>query len=255
MSGVPKYKNGGKSMFKNTCDYINQNEDILAWILLLPALLMIFGLIGYPFIRAVYLSFTESYLGLANKFIGIKNYINVFNNPTFKLAFLNTFIFTISAVIFKLIFGLAMAVTLNQKIPYRNLLRALYFLPWVTPGIVSVLTWKWMFSFNNGLINYLLLHLNILNEPVMWLGTRANALLALIITNVWRGIPFFGISILASLQTIPNDLYEVAKIDGANVFHSFIYVTLPSLKPIIILTLLGASPRGFLIHRTSPFYS
>lgn len=211
-------------------------EVRLAWILLLPMLIILFGFLAYPFVRSIDFSFYRALIGFKRKFVGIQNYIDVFNSFEFRVAFANTIIYSFSAVALKLLFGLIMALTLNTKIPMRNFFRGLLFLPWITPAIVTVLTWKWMFDSGSGLVNFLLLNLHIIDKPIFWLGSRGTAMFTAILANVWIGIPFFGISILASLQTAPTELYEVAELDGANAVQRFIAITFPWISGVVIIT-------------------
>jgi multiple sugar transport system permease protein len=212
------------------------NEDSkLAYVLLSPVLLYLLAVMVLPFGWAVYLSFTNKAVGTPATFIGLKNYIDLMKDSLFWKVAWNTLLFTIVAVIGKTVFGMVMALVLNEKIVCRNLFRVLLFLPWTIPTIVSVFTWQWIYSDVGGVLNYILTKTGILDHQVGWLATPSLAMFSVILVNVWRGIPFMGIAILAGLQTISREMYEAAMLDGAGAIKRFIYMTLPSVKEVTIL--------------------
>lgn len=212
------------------------NEDSkLAYVLLSPVLLYLLAVMVLPFGWAVYLSFTNKAVGTPATFIGLKNYIDLMKDSLFWKVAWNTLLFTIVAVIGKTVFGMVMALVLNEKIVCRNLFRVLLFLPWTIPTIVSVFTWQWIYSDVGGVLNYILTKTGILDHQVGWLATPSLAMFSVILVNVWRGIPFMGIAILAGLQTISREMYEAAMLDGAGAIKRFVYMTLPSVKEVTIL--------------------
>jgi multiple sugar transport system permease protein len=227
---------------KNTTLSINkvrylsvQRSEKLAYLLLSPVIIYLLMIMVIPFLWAVYMSFTNKTVGNPAQFIGLKNYIDLVSDSLFWKAAFNTLFFTLAAVICKVVFGMIMALVLNEDIRFKNVFRVLLFLPWTIPTLVSVFTWKWMFSDIGGVFNYLLMTLGLLSAPIGWLATPGWAIFSVILVNVWRGIPFIGIALLAGLQTISSELYEAAKIDGANAWKRFIYITLPSIKPVAII--------------------
>jgi multiple sugar transport system permease protein len=211
------------------------NEGQLAFWLIAPTIGYLLLVMLAPFCWAMYLSLTNKMIGVSEKFIGLKNYWELFFDSLFLKALVNTIVFTVFAVIFKVFFGMIMALVLNEDIKARNFFRALLILPWTIPTLISVYTWQWLFSDVGGALNYILMHLGIIEQQVGWLSTPWLAMISIIIVNVWRGTPFLGISILAGLQTVDTGLYEAAKIDGANMFEQFWHITLPSVKNIVIL--------------------
>jgi multiple sugar transport system permease protein len=213
-----------------------QNEGGLAFWLTTPTFGYLLLVMLAPFCWAIYISLTDKKIGTVANFIGLKNYWELVTDSLFLKALLNTIIFTVFAVIFKVVFGMIMALVLNEDIKARNFFRALLVLPWTIPTLVSVYTWQWLYSDVGGALNYILLHLGIIEQPVGWLSTPLMAMISVIIVNVWRGTPFLGISILAGLQTVDVGLYEAAKIDGANMFQQFWHITMPSVKNIVILS-------------------
>ena len=200
-----------------------------------PVLIYLLAVMVLPFGWALYLSFTNKVVGMPAVFTGLSNYIELVQDSMFWKAAWNTFIFTAVAVFFKTAFGMVMGLVLNEKIIFRNVFRVLLFLPWTIPTIVSVFTWQWIYSDVGGVLNFLLLKLNLIPMPLGWLATPDLAMFSVILVNVWRGIPFMGIAILAGLQTISKDIYEAAMLDGAGAIKRFIYMTLPSVREVTIM--------------------
>ena len=209
--------------------------------MLAPGLGLIIALVGYPFVRSVWLSFHRKLLGVpAAPFIGLDNYTALFTNPDYWTAVQNVFVYTIGAVLLKLVIGLTVAVIINERFPLRGLVRSLILLPWAIPALVTVLAWRWMYNDLFGVLNYVLLQLGLIREPVLWLGSRNLAMASVMAVNVWIGFPFFAITLLAGMQGIPEELYDAAKVEGAGAVGRFRYVTLPGALPVMaIVTLLS----------------
>jgi ABC-type sugar transport system permease subunit len=209
----------------------------LGYLMLLPLVVFVIGMLAYPFFSALYLSFTKKILGQAPIFIGLSNYIELLTEDLrFRRVAFNSIVYTVSAVALKLGFGMIMALVLNQPIRVRGFFRGLLLLPWVMPTVVTALTWRWIFDGTFGVFNHILLSLYIVSAPIPWLADRTMAMVALILVNAWRGFPFFGVSLLAGLQTIPQERYEAAEVDGASLFQRFRHITLPGLQGVIIVT-------------------
>lgn len=207
-------------------------------LLLAPALLILLGLVVYPFFYAIWLSFLEKAVGTVGRFVGLANFHYVVTWPQFTTALYNTAVFTLVAIAIKFVLGMAVALVLNQQIRGRNFFRAFLLLPWVIPAFVVYLTWRWLYDPLQGLLNYALLDLGLLTQPIAFLSTRETAMTSVIIAHAWRGFPFFAMSFLAGMQTIPAELYEAAQVDGASRWQQFRYITLPSLYHIIGVVLL-----------------
>lgn len=220
---------------------IKRRESLMGYSLAFPIFLLIFVVIGFPFLWTVYLSLTNKTIGYEPKFIGLKNYILNFSDPDYWLVLKNTLIYMTSSVFFKLFIGMVLAIVLNQKFPGRALVRILLLLPWALPGMVSAMAWKWMYNDTYGIINALLKRGGFIQEGIPWLSGFGIALFSVIIVNIWRGIPFFLFSLLGGLQTIDPELYDVARIDGAGPFQSFFRITIPSLAPVIAVTTMLSS--------------
>lgn len=211
-----------------------------AYAFVLPLAILIGVLVVYPFIYSLYLSFTVKQVGVPAQFIGLRNYIRLAGDQRFWRAAYNTVMFTVGAVGLKLILGLVMALTLFSDIKGRDVWTALLLIPWVTPGVIASLNWMWMYDALSGIINYMLLKSHLISMPIAWLGERGTAMPAVIVTNVWRGFTFYGVTLLAAMQTIPRDLFEAADIEGANAWQRLRWVILPHLNnTIIIVTMLS----------------
>ena len=215
------------------------DQALFGYALLLPAALLMIILVGVPFLRALWLSFHKKLLGAEDApWIGLQNYSTLIADPTFWQAVENTFIFTIASIACKLVLGISIALVLNEALPLRNLWRSIVMLPYAMPTLVSVLVWKWMYNDVAGVLNYLATQANLTDHPILWLGDPKVALPAVIAVNVWRGFPFFVITILAGLQTVPQELYDAAKVDGAGVWARFRQVTVPGVLPVIAVVTL-----------------
>ena len=213
-------------------------EALSGYFMISPALFLLLVLLAYPFCLAVYISVTDRILGMPGKFVGIENYIKLLQDPLFLQTALNSLIYTVTTVSMKLLLGLVLAQLLNQQFRYRNVVRGLILLPWIVPTSLSVLTWLWMFDSLFSIINYMLLSVGIISHKINWLGDTFWAMVSVVTVNTWRGLPFFAVSILAGLMTIPDALYEAADIDGARWHRKYWHITLPLLQPVIAVVVL-----------------
>ncbi len=213
-------------------------EAFTGYFLISPAVFLMLVLLAYPFVLAVWISLTDRVLGEPGKFIGVRNFLKLLQDPLFLQTAWNSLVYTISTVCLKMILGISLAVLLNQDIPCRNLVRGAILLPWIVPTSLSVLTWLWMFDSLFSVVNYILLGVGLISKKIPWLGDPFWAMVAVVIVNTWRGLPFFAVSFLAGLMTIPKELYEAAETDGALRFRQFWHITLPLLQPVIAVVVL-----------------
>ena len=217
-----------------------KRNDTTPWpyLLLAPALIIMVAVVIVPIVEAVSMSFQSYNLTKPKKigFIGLANYAKLFHDPLFWSSLLRTLIWVVCAVGFQFLFGFLLAQLLNKSFRGRGVARAVSMVPWVTPGVLIALMWRWLFDGNYGVINDLLLKAGVIKEKIAWLSRMDTALPATIITIIWQGIPFFALMILAGLQGIPGELYEAADIDGASGPQKLFYVTIPSLKNTIAVT-------------------
>ena len=211
---------------------------LLGWLLVGPVFLILLTLLIYPFVDAILLSFQERFIGKAGTWIGLRNYTDLFKpNSLFLKAAWNTVAITGGAILGKLVIGMAMACVLNQRIRLRNLWRGLMFLPWAVPAVVTAYAWRFLFD-TSGPINGLIAQFQLANDYIYFFNVARIALPALILVVIWSGTPFWTMNFLAGMQAIPAEQYEAAEIDGASTFQRFRYITIPSLRPVILVTTL-----------------
>ncbi len=210
----------------------------LAFWFLLPAALVLLGVVAYPFLYNVYVSLTNwnMYNFRAPQLVGFRHYGRIFLEPDFYRIFFKTFLWTAVNLVFHFILGLGAALLLNRRLPGRAVYRALLILPWAVPQYISALTWRGMFNVEFGAVNQLLGKLGI--APVAWFAHEWTAFSAAVITNIWLGFPFVMVIALGGLQSIPEEMYEAARIDGAGPVRRFFAVTLPMLKPVLMPALV-----------------
>jgi len=215
-----------------------RREWRFALVLLMPAILMIGTFVAYPFVRGIWLSLTDTVVGREGDFVGLNNFAKLWNDSIFRQAAQNTFLYTAAATVLKLAVGMVVALMLNNLLGFKRILRASMLLPWIVPTVLSTLAWKWMLDPTFSIVNWLLFQVGLIRFRVDWLGGPVMALWSVILVNVWRGTPFFAITLLAGLQTISPEVYEAASIDGANAWQRFWTVTWPLLMPVTMVVML-----------------
>ncbi|MBE18018.1 MAG: ABC transporter permease [Nitrospinae bacterium] len=217
-----------------------EKPEVLGYILLAPAIIFLLVFLGYPFIQAIWLTMLDKEVGVEGTFVGLNNYIVLWQDSVYRWTVVNALIFTTISVLAKLILGMLGALVMNQAFFLKNFFRGFVLLPWIIPSVLSALIWLWMFDDQYGVIGRTLMSLGLIDDMILWLTDWGMALTSIIIVNVWRGTPFFIVSLLAALQTVPKEQYEAAEIDGAGLFSQFLHVTLPNIKHVlIIVTLFG----------------
>lgn len=217
----------------------------------LPAFAWIALLVAMPFLIALAYSISNAwidtewrwseFLGFSQgelEFIGLRNFIELFNNSIFLQTLQNSIVFSFTSVILKTVFGLTLAILLNRTMRFNKLIRGALLLPFVVPTALSTLTWWWMFDSLYSVINWTLTHTGLTSKGLPWLSNPYLAMLSVIIVNTWRGLPFFAITVLAGLVSIPNELYEAAETDGATRVRRFWHITLPLLRPVLAVVVL-----------------
>src|SRR5690242_4544904 len=192
-----------------------EDERWLAGVLLLPTIVLLGLFIAYPFVKGVLLAVTDTKVGIPGHFVGIDNFRKLWNDSIFHTAVWNTCLYTFVTTVFKLALGLWLALLLNRHFRGKAFMRAFILLPFIIPTVLSTFAWKWMFDPTFSVLNWLLFHVGIIKTRINWLGDPTMAMVSVIIVNVWRGVPFYAISLLAGLQTISPELHEAAAIDGA----------------------------------------
>ncbi len=239
---------------------------------LLPALLVTALVILFPVLQTAWYSLHDYILYDPDnfRFVGLRNFATALSDEVFWIALLNSAIWVAGIVSLQLLLGLVAALLLNQSFWWRGMARALVIIPWALPSVIIGLMWTWIYDFNLGVFNDILLRLGLISAPHPWLAQPSTALACIMLALVWQGFPFFTVTILAGLQTVPGELYEAAEIDGANPWRQFVHVTLPSIAGIVttavllriiwvansldvILVMTGGGP-GYATH-TLPLYA
>lgn len=214
-----------------------KGQSVGIWFVL-PTVITLVTVVAYPLLYGFYISLFNTNLLNRWKFIGFSNYLDIFTDADFLGTLWVTSRFTAGAVTGHFVIGMILALLLNQEFKGRAIFRAILIVPWLFPEVVVALLWKWMYNPLYGLFNDILLRLGVINEATSWLGSTETALFAVILPVIWKGYPLVMLMILAGLQAIPREQYEVAEIDGASWLQSFRYVTLPSLRHVLMVTLI-----------------
>jgi multiple sugar transport system permease protein len=216
-----------------------EQEHVFGYGLILPALLLLTCLVAYPFGMAIYFSLSDYWVGSPGAFVGLDNFRAILDSEVFRRTIMNSFVFTGFALTFKTVLGVWLAVLLARDIRFKRVLRGAVLLPWVIPTALSTLGWWWMFDSLYSVVNWTAIGLGLMSPPgPNWLGQSNYAMAAVIVVNVWRGLPFFAITVLAGLMSIPREFYEAAEVDGASDRQRFWHVTLPLLKPVLAVVIL-----------------
>ncbi len=215
-------------------------DALLGYALLSPAALYMLGLVGYPFVLALYFSVsTVTVAAGPSHFVGLANFASLLDDPVFQRGLLNSLIFTSVSEAAKSILGIGLAFLLLRNLPGKKVIRGFLMLPWTLPISLSVLGWKWMFDPQFSVINYLGNQLGLLhNWNPDWLGDPTYAFLAVLVTNIWRGFPFAAVVVLAGLTSIPQDIFDAAKVDGAGFFTRWHYIITPMIAPILFIGMI-----------------
>lgn len=213
------------------------NRHALGLAFMVPAALLLIGLLAYPLALGTWLGFTDAKVGRAGIWIGLENFAYLLTDSVFMLSVFNTLFYTIVASIAKFFLGLWLAIILNKNLPFQSFFRAVVLLPWIVPTALSAIAFWWIYDTQFSVISWLLVKMGIIDTYIDFLGDPWLARMSTIIANVWRGIPFVAISLLAGLQTISPSYYEASSIDGATPWQQFRFITMPLLTPIIAVVM------------------
>ena len=231
-------------MFIHPDKALHQTRHYLyPYLFLLPALLVLLSILIYPLLYCFKMSFHSYSLARGLRFIGLRNYVEIMHDPVFWKSLKVTLIFSLFAVSIELLLGLFLAIMLNRKLWGRNVIRGLFLLSMLVSPIVSGIMWRFMYNADFGIINYFFEVMGF--SPQVWTGDPSTALLSCIIVDIWQYTPFVMLLLLAGLQSIPKDLYEAARVDGATSGEQFKYITLAMLKPMILVVLLMRTMDSF----------
>jgi multiple sugar transport system permease protein len=231
----PAARRSGRLRFRELLDH----ERFLGPAFVTPALLLLLLLVAYPFVMALYFALSNAQIGRPSHWVGLQNFIRLWESDSFRQTFQNAFVFTGIAVAIKVVLGITLALILNEHLWFKRMMRGAVLLPWVIPTALSTLGWWWMFNSLYSVVNWSGIALGVMDPPgPNWLGQKYYAMAAVVAVNVWRGLPFFAITILAGLVSIPKELYEAAESDGAGPTARFWNITLPLLKPVLAVVVL-----------------
>lgn len=210
------------------------------WLFLLPVLVILLLLFGYPLINSIIMAFQNYKLTAPNdiQFNGLENFAKLFGDPDSMMILKNSFIYVIVSVLGQFLLGMMLALALKKQFRGRGIYQSIVFLPWAFSGFVVGLIFRWSFNGEYGIVNNLLMKIGLTDHNIAWLGTPGFSLAVVIMAMIWMGIPFFAIMILAALQSIPSDVYEAADVDGCGTIRQFFQITLPYIKPTLITTVL-----------------
>ena len=213
-------------------------DSLFGYFMILPALVVLSFFFAYPLIYEIYISFTDKTLSNDGDFIGFKNYIRLLDNPEFVTAIFNSAVYVSFVQMGKFTLGLGIAILLNQKMRARGLWRGLVLVPYAIPGFVAFLIWRLIYHTEVGALNIFLQKIGLIDAPISFLGERDWAMASVIFSTIWRGFPFWAIMFLAALQAVPKELYEAAAVDGANAWHRFKNISLPGIRPVILIVFM-----------------
>jgi multiple sugar transport system permease protein len=223
----------GRGWFK---EEFGNPERRMAYYMVLPSLLIILIVAFFPILYGIVLSLTDSTVTAFGSFVGLENYTEMFQDPDFRVGLFNTVIFTVASVTLEFVIGLAIALAVNRAFRGRGLVRAAILVPWAFPTVISAVMWRLMFQPGIGIFQYVAETIGLISGPV--LSDPTLLLIAAILIDVWKTTPFMALLLLAGLQVIPGEVYEAARVDGANVWQRFFRVTLPLLKGAILVAVL-----------------
>lgn len=218
-------------------DRLRVNRNFLAIWFMLPAAIFLVLFLGYPLFLGVWMSFTDERIGRAGVFVGLENYEWLKDDSIFWLSVFNTLLYTIVASAIKFAIGLYLALLLNRHMPFKAMIRSIVLIPFIVPTVLSAIAFWWIYDSQFSIISWSLIKLGWIDHNINFLGDSTNARASVIFANIWRGVPFVAITLLAGLQTVSPSLYEAAVLDGATSWQRFRYITYPLLTPIIAVVM------------------
>jgi trehalose/maltose transport system permease protein len=228
---------------------VGRQQERLGWLLVLPSVIVVLAVAIYPLFETFRLSFTNYRLTRPDRvrYIGLENYRDLFNDDLFWTSMKNTIIFTASSVFFETVLGVIVALTIHSNFRGRGFARTSMLVPWAIPTVVSSLLWQWMFNDRYGVINSVLIRLGFMEESrnFSWIADTSTAMFAVVAVDVWKTMPFMALLLLAGLQIIPNDVYEASYVDGAHKWQQFWGITLPLLRPALLVALIFRTMDSF----------
>ncbi len=226
-------------MSRQTDTVLERQYARLGLLLIAPTVLVFCAVIVYPLVSAIYLSFFQIFTPtLQGGFVGLENYKTLLSRGEFWISLRNNLVWTVGTLTLQIVFGVGMALVLHQNIWFRSLARSLILFPYFISTVVAVLVWRWLFNDLYGILNHLFMMAGLIDMPIDYLGSMPNAMISIILVGAWKYFPFVVIAVLARLQTIPDSLYEAARIDGAGPVARFFDVTLPQLRDVLVVVIM-----------------
>jgi multiple sugar transport system permease protein len=214
-----------------------ESRNVLGALFMLPALVILVLFLAYPLALGFWLGLTDTNIGGTGRFVGFANFVSLGKDSVFWLSVFNTIFYTVTASLVKFAIGLYLALLLNERLPFKSMLRAIVLLPFVVPTVLSAIAFWWIYDSQFSIISWVLIKAGLIHNYIEFLGDPWNARWSVVVANIWRGVPFVAITLLAGLQTISPSLYEAANLDGASNWQRFRYITLPMLSPIIAVVM------------------
>jgi len=233
LEALPAASAAGRSLLQR----LQNNRNLLGLLFMLPAAALLVVFLTYPLGLGVWLGFTDTKIGRAGHFIGLENYAFLWGDSVTRLALFNTLFYTVVASVIKFVLGLWLAILLNERIPFKTFFRTVILLPYIVPTALSAIAFWWIYDAQFSIVSWALVKMGLMDHYIDFLGDPWNARLSTIAANIWRGVPFVAITLLAGLQTISPSLYEAGAIDGATGWQRFRFITLPLLTPIIAVVM------------------
>src|SRR5262245_7978434 len=228
---------GGRPVARRRPGFMGRDTHV-AYAFIAPAFFLLAILVAYPFVLSIWLSLSDARVGSAGGFVGLDNFSRLLASPIFLQTLQNTIVFTAAALAAKTVLGMGLALLLFRVTHFKRLIRGAVLLPFIVPTALSALIWWWMFEPLYSVVNWTLRSLHLINHDIPWLPDPYLAMFTVILVNVWRGLPFFAITLLAGLVAIPRELYEAAQSDGAGPVACFRHITLPLLMPVLAVVIL-----------------
>src|SRR6266568_96080 len=228
---------GGPIRDVSAWDRLKVNRDWLALWFMLPTAAFLLLFLAYPLGLGIWLSFTDARIGRSGEFIGFENYEWLWGDTVFWLSVFNTLLYTGVASVCKFAIGLYLALLLNQHMPFKAIIRAVVLIPFIVPTVLSAIAFWWIYDAQFSIVSWSLRHMGLISGNINFLGDPNNARASVIFANIWRGVPFVAITLLAGLQTVSPSLYEAATLDGASAWQRFRHITYPLLTPIIAVVM------------------
>ena len=217
---------------------VKLQDSLLGYATIFPATFVLIGFFGYPLFYEIYASFTNKTVGEAGKWVGLDNYSYLISDPTFRTAAINTIVYVTAVQSGKFLLGLAVALLLQQQLRGRTIWRALVLVPYALPGFVAYAVWRLIYNPDVGALNIFLMQIGIIDSPIAFLSNSDWAMPSVILATIWKGFPFWTIMFLAALQSVPKELHEAAATDGCNAVQRFRNVSLPGIRPVILIVFM-----------------